>query len=116
MAVGVVATGGKFGGVGGMKVVRAERAFSLANSSADLVYFLALLPYTKAAKRELDALGLFKADLVAFTRYYEFMSQIVDYDRSSAQEAMWQKWYSRIRFVNTPSVEALADILAQVQT
>jgi type I restriction enzyme R subunit len=42
----------------------------LANAEADL----------KSAKRELDALGLFKADLVAFTRYYEFMSQIVDYD------------------------------------
>ncbi|MFZ4662545.1 MAG: type I restriction endonuclease subunit R [Caldilineaceae bacterium] len=42
----------------------------LANAEADL----------KMAQRELDALGLFKADLVAFTRYYEFMSQIVDYD------------------------------------
>lgn len=42
----------------------------LANAEADL----------KVAKRELDALGLFKADLVAFTRYYDFMSQIVDYD------------------------------------
>jgi type I restriction enzyme R subunit len=34
----------------------------------------------KEAKRKLDELGLFKSDLVAFTRYYEFMSQIVDYD------------------------------------
>ncbi len=42
----------------------------LANAEAEL----------KVARRELDALGLFKADLVAFTRYYEFMSQIVDYD------------------------------------
>lgn len=29
--------------------------------------------------QRLDALGLFKADLMSFTRYYEFMSQIVDY-------------------------------------
>ena len=34
----------------------------------------------KESKIELDALGLFKTDLVTFTRYYEFMSQIVDYD------------------------------------
>ena len=34
----------------------------------------------KEAKTELDALGLFKSDLVGFTRFYEFMSQIVEYD------------------------------------
>ena len=34
----------------------------------------------KQARLELDSLVLFKADLVTFTRYYEFMSQIVDYD------------------------------------
>lgn len=34
----------------------------------------------KAAKEALDALNVFKSDLVALTRYYEFMSQIVDYD------------------------------------
>lgn len=34
----------------------------------------------KEAKLELDSLALFKSDLQAFTRYYEFMSQIVDYD------------------------------------
>jgi len=34
----------------------------------------------KESKLELDALVIFKADLGAFTRYYEFMSQIVDYD------------------------------------
>jgi len=37
-------------------------------------------------------------------------------NRSTEEEAMWQKWYGRIRFVNTPSVEALADILAQTRT
>ena len=36
---------GKLGGAGGIKVVRAERDFVLANSSAKLVYFLGLLPY-----------------------------------------------------------------------
>ena len=42
----------------------------IANAEADL----------KEAQRELDALGMFKADLLSLTRYYEFMSQIVDYD------------------------------------
>src|SRR5690606_34816795 len=45
-------------------------AVLIANAEGDL----------KEAKKELDALGLFKADLLTFTRYYEFMSQIVDYD------------------------------------
>lgn len=36
-------------------------------------------------------------------------------NRSTEEEAMWQNWYGRIWFMNTPSVEALADILAQVQ-
>lgn len=37
------------------------------------------------AKQELDALGIFKADLVSFCRYYEFMSQIVDYDSTDLE-------------------------------
>ncbi len=40
----------------------------------------------KEAKKELDALGIFKADLVSFTRYYEFMSQIVDYDSTDLEK------------------------------
>ena len=34
----------------------------------------------KEAKLELDRLSIFKSDLEALSRYYEFMSQIVDYD------------------------------------
>ncbi|MEM7114912.1 MAG: DEAD/DEAH box helicase family protein [Chloroflexota bacterium] len=45
-------------------------AVLLANAEAEM----------KESKRELDGLGIFKADLVSLTRYYEFMSQIVDYD------------------------------------
>ena len=48
----------------------------IANAEADM----------KAAKTELDALGLFKADLVSLTRYYEFMSQIVDYDSNDLEK------------------------------
>ena len=39
----------------------------------------------KDSKAELDGLGLFKADLMSFTRYYEFMSQIVDYDSTELE-------------------------------
>lgn len=48
---------------------------SIANAEGDM----------KEAKRELDALGIFKADLVSFTRYYEFMSQICDYDSTDLE-------------------------------
>lgn len=39
----------------------------------------------KEAKKQLDALGIFKADLVSLTRYYEFMSQIVEYDSTDLE-------------------------------
>lgn len=48
----------------------------LANAEADV----------KEAKKKIDELALFKADLVSFTRYYEFMSQIVDYDSSDLEK------------------------------
>jgi type I restriction enzyme, R subunit len=51
-------------------------ATSIANAETDL----------KEAKLKLDALGIFKSDLVAFTRYYEFMSQIVDYDSQDLEK------------------------------
>ncbi|EMI28470.1 type I restriction endonuclease subunit R [Rhodopirellula europaea] len=38
------------------------------------------------AKKEMDALGIFKADLISFSRYYEFMSQIVDYDSTDLEK------------------------------
>ena len=47
MGVDVVATGVSLAGAGGVKVVRADRDFFLANSSAKLVYLLGLLPYNK---------------------------------------------------------------------
>ena len=37
-------------------------------------------------QRQLDALGLFKSDLASFTRYYEFMSQIVDYESTDLEQ------------------------------
>jgi type I restriction enzyme, R subunit len=40
----------------------------------------------KAAKKEKDALEIFKKDLGTFVRFYEFMSQIVDYDDASLEK------------------------------
>ncbi len=51
-------------------------ATSVANAETEM----------KDSKLALDALGLFKTDLVAFTRYYEFMSQIVDYDSQDLEK------------------------------
>jgi type I restriction enzyme, R subunit len=38
------------------------------------------------AKKALDELGTFKKDLASYTRYYEFMSQIVDYDSTDLEK------------------------------
>ena len=54
--------------------------FDHAKSLSDATFIANTETEMKEAKRELDALGIFKADLVSLTRYYEFMSQIVDYD------------------------------------
>ena len=40
----------------------------------------------KACKKEKDALDIFKKDLGTFVRFYEFMSQIVDYDDKSLEK------------------------------
>ncbi len=48
---------------------------SIANAEGDM----------QEAKKELDALGIFKADLVSLSRYYEFMSQICDYDSTDLE-------------------------------
>lgn len=58
-----------------------KRLFEHAKSLNDATFIANSETEMKESKRELDALGLFKADLIALTRYYEFISQIVDYDR-----------------------------------
>ncbi len=57
-----------------------KKLFDYAKAMNDAIFMANAETELKIAQRELDALGLFKADLVTFTRYYEFMSQIVDYD------------------------------------
>ena len=59
---------------------RLKKLFDRTKATGDAVLIGNAETEMKAAKKELDALGIFKADLVSLTRYYEFMSQIVDYD------------------------------------
>ncbi len=57
-----------------------KKLFEHAKSLNDATFIANAETDMKESRIELDALWIFKADLVAFTRYYEFMSQIVDYD------------------------------------
>jgi len=57
-----------------------KKLFDHAKSLNDVTFIANAEGDMKEAKLALDALGIFKADLVSFTRYYEFMSQIVDYE------------------------------------
>ena len=57
-----------------------KKLYDHAKSMGDATFIANAESEMKESKIELDALGLFKTDLVTFTRYYEFMSQIVDYD------------------------------------
>ena len=60
--------------------VKHKELFEHAKSLGDATFIANTESDMKASKVELDALDIFKKDLVKFTRYYEFMSQIVDYD------------------------------------
>ncbi len=50
-------------------------------SSTDAVLLTNAENEMKNCKKDLDALIMFKKDLGSFTRFYEFMSQIIDYER-----------------------------------
>tara|TARA_R110002072_G_scaffold2252_2_gene18556 strand:+ start:10034 stop:13300 length:3267 start_codon:yes stop_codon:yes gene_type:complete len=57
-----------------------KRSFDEAKAHGNATTIANAETAMKEAKQALDELGIFKADLISFTRYYEFMSQIVDYD------------------------------------
>lgn len=64
---------------------RYKEVFAQAKATGNAVLIGNAETDLKEAKTELDALGMFKADLATFTRYYEFMSQVVDYDSSDLE-------------------------------
>ncbi|MBU0673145.1 MAG: DEAD/DEAH box helicase family protein [Proteobacteria bacterium] len=58
----------------------AKEMFERTKKTADPVLIANAENSFKACKKEKDALDIFKKDLGTFVRFYEFMSQIVDYD------------------------------------
>jgi type I restriction enzyme R subunit len=59
---------------------QAKEIFERTQKSGDAVLIANAENSFKECKREKDGLEIFKKDLGTFVRYYEFMSQIVDYD------------------------------------
>jgi len=60
--------------------------FKHAKSLGDPTFVANAEGEMKDAKKELDALGIFKGDLVSFTRFYEFISQVVDYGSTDLEK------------------------------
>lgn len=59
---------------------QAREMFERTKKTGDAVLIANAENSLKECKRETDALEIFKKDLGTFVRFYEFMSQIVDYD------------------------------------
>jgi len=59
---------------------QAKDMFERSKKTGDAVIIANAENSFKACKEEKDALEIFKKDLGTFVRFYEFMSQIVDYD------------------------------------
>jgi type I restriction enzyme R subunit len=68
------------------EVTKQQDLYNRAKQSGDAVLIGNADNDLKAATTELDALGLFKADLASFTRLYEFLSQIIDYDSTDLEK------------------------------
>jgi len=60
--------------------------FERSKKSADAVLIANAENSFKECKQEKDALEIFKKDLGTFVRFYEFMSQIVDYDNKDLEK------------------------------
>ena len=60
--------------------VQAKVIFERTKKTGDIVLITNAENSFKACKQEKDKLDIFKKDLGSFVRFYEFMSQIVDYD------------------------------------
>lgn len=60
--------------------IQAKEMFERTKKTGDAVLIANAENSFKECKQEKDRLEIFKKDLGSFTRFYEFMSQIVDYD------------------------------------
>jgi type I restriction enzyme R subunit len=64
----------------------ARELFERTKKTADAVLIANAENSFKECKKEKDALEIFKKDLGTFVRFYEFMSQIVDYDDKALEK------------------------------
>ena len=64
----------------------AKKMFDRTKKTADAVLIANAENSFKECKQEKDALEIFKKDLGTFVRFYEFMSQIVDYDNKDLEK------------------------------
>lgn len=65
---------------------QAKEIFERTKKTADAVLIANAENSFKQCKQEKDALEIFKKDLGSFVRFYEFMSQIVDYDDKALEK------------------------------
>ena len=65
---------------------QAKVMFERTKKTADAVLIANAETSFKECKREKDGLEIFKKDLGTFVRFYEFMSQIVDYDNKDLEK------------------------------
>ena len=65
---------------------QAKKMFDQSKKTADTVLIANSENSLKQCKQEKDALEIFKKDLGTFVRFYEFMSQIVDYDDKNLEK------------------------------
>jgi type I restriction enzyme R subunit len=65
---------------------QAKEIFERTKKTADAVLIANAENSFKDCKQEKDALEIFKKDLGTFVRFYEFMSQIVDYDNKELEK------------------------------
>lgn len=88
--------------------VKAREIFARTKKTGDPVLIGNAENELKEATKELDALGTFKADLRSFSRTYEFMSQIVDYDSKELEKLSLfaHDLYGLLR-ENTPAEEPI---------
>ncbi|MDX8406901.1 MAG: DEAD/DEAH box helicase family protein [Mariprofundaceae bacterium] len=64
----------------------AKEMFERTRQTADAVLIANAEKSFKECRKEKDRLEIFKKDLGSFTRFYEFMSQIVDYDSKDLEK------------------------------
>jgi type I restriction enzyme, R subunit len=65
---------------------QAKEMFERSKKTGDAVLIANAENSFKECKEEKDALDIFKKDLGTFVRFYEFMSQIVDYDNKDLEK------------------------------